>query len=354
MNELHINSDADCRWDLISLGEVLLRFDSGDERIHNARSFRVWDGGGEYNVARGLAKVFRRKTAIVTALADNALGRLAEDMIWQAGVDSSQILWRETDGAGAGTRNGIYYIERGFGVRAPASCFDRANTAVSQLQTGDIDWNAIFKVKKTRWLHTGGIFVGLSESTPEVAREAMRAARENGAIVSYDLNYRDSLWKERGGKEAANEINRQLLPFADAVFGVTDFDSRLSQFDDGKFHQAAQRMNDQFPNLRVIASTLRDVQTASLHNFGAACFTGGEVFTARARENLDVLDRVGSGDAFASGFIYGFLSGKNAQYAVECGAAHACLAMTTPGDNSMAQLSEIESLISGESANVKR
>jgi 2-dehydro-3-deoxygluconokinase len=182
----------------------------------------------------------------------------------------------------------------------------------------------------------------------------MQIAQENGAIVSYDLNYRDSLWKERGGREAANEINRELLPFADVVFGVTDFDSRLSQFDDGKFHQAAQRMSEQFPNLKVIASTLRDVKTASLHNFGAACFTGGEVYTSRARENMDVLDRVGSGDAFASGFIYGFLSGKNAQYAVECGAAHACLAMTTPGDNSMAQLSEIESLIGGESANVKR
>lgn len=354
MNELHIKSDADYRWDLISLGEVLLRFDSGDERIHNARSFRVWDGGGEYNVARGLAKVFRQRTAIATALADNALGRLAEDMIWQAGVDSSQILWRETDGMGARTRNGIYYIERGFGVRAPASCFDRANTAVSQLQAGDIDWNAILKVQKTRWLHTGGIFVGLSKTTPEVAREAMQTARENGAIVSYDLNYRDSLWKERGGREAANEINRELLPFADVVFGVTDFDSRLSQFDDGKFHQAAQRMSEQFTNLKVIASTLRDVKTASLHNFGAACFTGSEVFTARVRENIDVFDRVGSGDAFASGFIYGFLSGKKPQYAVECGAAHACLAMTTPGDNSMAQLSEIEGLIGGESANVKR
>jgi 2-dehydro-3-deoxygluconokinase len=354
MNELHINSNGDCRWDLISLGEVLLRFDSGDERIHNARSFRVWDGGGEYNVARGLAKVFRQRTAIATALADNALGRLAEDMIWQAGVDSSQILWRETDGTGAKTRNGIYYIERGFGVRAPASCFDRANTAVSQLQAGDINWNEIFKVQKTRWLHTGGIFVGLSETTPEAAREAMRTARENGAIVSYDLNYRDSLWKERGGREAANKINRELLPFADVVFGVTDFDSRLSQFDAEKFHRAAQRMREQFPNLKIIATTLRDVKTASLHNFGAACFNGSEVFTSHVRENLDVFDRVGSGDAFASGFIYGFISGRDARYAVECGAAHACLAMTTPGDNSMAGLSEIEGLIGGESANVKR
>ena len=354
MNELQLNSNGDCRWDLISLGEVLLRFDSGDERIHNTRSFRVWDGGGEYNVARGLAKVFRQRTAIVTALADNALGRLAEDMIWQAGVDSSQILWRETDGMGQKTRNGIYYIERGFGTRAPASCFDRGNTAVSQLQTGDFDWNNIFKEQKTRWLHTGGIFVGLSDSTPDVAREAMRTARENGAVVSYDLNYRDSLWKERGGKEAANAINRELLPFADVVFGVIDFDSRLSQFDAEDFYRAASRMNEGFPNLKVIASTLRDVKTASLHDFGAACYAGGKVSAARKRENLDVLDRVGSGDAFASGFIYGFLSGKGSQYAVDCGAAHACLAMTTPGDNSMATVREVESLMGGESANVKR
>jgi 2-dehydro-3-deoxygluconokinase len=349
MSELKIKSAENCRWDAISLGEVLLRFDSGDERIHNARNFRVWDGGGEYNVARNLAKVFRQKTAIATALADNALGHLAEDLIWQAGVDSSEILWRDST-----ARNGVYYIERGFGLRAPASCFDRANTAVSQLKTGEIDWNKIFNEKGARWFHTGGIFVGLSETTPDVAAEAMQIARASGSVVSYDLNYRDSLWRARGGREAANDLNRKLLPFADVACGAFDFDSKLSKFDENAFRSAAEKMQRDFPNLKAVVSTLREVKTASLHDFSAVCLIEGEVTKARKFENLDVLDRVGSGDAFAAGFVYGILNEKGAQYAIDCGTAHAALAMTTPGDNSMATLPEIESLMSGESASAKR
>ncbi len=341
------------RWDLVSLGEVLLRFDSGDERIHNSRNFRVWDGGGEYNVARGLAKVFRQKTAIISALADNALGRLAEDLIWQAGVDSSEIIWREADGKGENTRNGIYFIERGFGLRPPSSCFDRANTAVSQLKTGDIDWQKI--LKNSRWLHTGGIFVGLAETTPDVAAEAMRIAQENGAIVSYDLNYRDSLWREKGGRDAANRLNRELLKNVDVAFGVFDFDSKLSNYDENSFRSAAQKMLDEFPNLKIIVSTLREVKTASKHDFSAVCFTSdGEIFKARNFLDVDVLDRVGSGDGFASGFIYGLLNEKSTSYSIECGTAHAVLTMTTPGDNSMANLQEIENLVRGDSATAKR
>lgn len=354
MKDLKIKAAAECRWDLISLGEVLLRFDSGDERIHTARTFRVWDGGGEYNVARGLAKVFRRRTAIVTALADNALGRLAEDMIWQAGVDSSQILWRETDGIGSTARNGIYYIERGYGLRAPSSCFDRANTAVSQLKKGDFDWNEIFNQRAARWFHTGGIFVGLSETTPDVAAEAMRAARASGAIVTYDLNYRDSLWRARGGRNAANKLNRELLKHADIALGVFDFDSKLSKFDENLYRRAAEKMQAEFPNLKVVVSTLREVKTASLHDFSAVCFANGKIYKARNFADLAVLDRVGSGDAFAAGFIYGILERNDLQYAIECGTAHAAITMTTPGDNSMATLPEIEALMSGESANVKR
>jgi 2-dehydro-3-deoxygluconokinase len=352
MNKLSIKSKDESRWDLVSLGEVLLRFDSGDERIHNARTFRVWDGGGEYNVSRGLAKVFRRKTAIVTALADNGLGRLAEDLIWQAGVDSSEILWRESDGTGDNMRNGIYFIERGFGVRPPSSCFDRTNTAVSQLKAGEIKWSEI--LVKTRWLHTGGIFVGLSETTPAVAAEAVKAARENGAVVSYDLNYRDSLWKVKGGREAANRLNRELLKNVDVAFGVFDFDSKLSNYNEDSFYRAAKKMHEEFPNLKIIASTLREVKTASRHDFSAVCSTGKEIFKARNLSDLDVLDRVGSGDAFAAGFIYGCLADKGAKYAVECGVAHAALTMTTPGDNSMSTVREVESLMQGETANVKR
>ncbi|HSK73212.1 MAG TPA: sugar kinase, partial [Pyrinomonadaceae bacterium] len=215
---LNIKDNKDCRWDFVSLGEVMLRFDPENDRIHNARSFRVWEGGGEYNVARSLSKVFRLDAAIITALADNQIGRLVEDLIWQGGVDSSEILWRETDGISRKVRNGMYFIERGFGLRSPVGCSDRGNTAISQLKKGDIDWQNIFNKKGARWFHTGGIFVGLSDTTPGAALEAMRKAKENGAIVSYDLNYRDSLWSERGGRDAANALNHELLPLADVVF----------------------------------------------------------------------------------------------------------------------------------------
>lgn len=312
--------------------------------------FRVFDGGAEYNVARGLAKVFMQKTVIVTALADNALGRLAEDFIRQAGVDTSEIAWCES----AETRNGIYFIEQGFGLRGPASYFDRAFTAVSQLKKGEINWEEIYKRNGTRWFHTSGVFAGLSDTTPKVAKEAMQAARANGAIVSYDLNYRDSLWKNKGARDAANAVNRELLPFADVVFGVLDFDPRLSVFDAEEFRQGAERMLGEFANLKIIASTLREVHSASRHDLSAVCFADNEIFKAKNYKNIDVLDRVGSGDSFASGLIFGLLTEKGFQYSVECGAAHACLAMTSPGDNSSATLTEITNLMSGGAGDVNR
>ncbi len=354
MYRLKIKPKSECRWDFLSLGEVLLRFCPGDGRIHNARHFRVFDGGAEYNVARNLAKVFRQNTAIVTALADNTLGRLAEDFILQGRVDASEIRWREHDGKGENTRNGIYFIERGFGLRPPSSCFDRANTAVAQLKAGDIDWRKIFGEKGARWFHTGGVFTGLSETTPEVAKEAMRAARENGAIVSYDLNYRDSLWKARGGRESANRLNREFLPFADVVFGAFDFDSKLSNFDETTFRLTAEKMLTEFPNLKAIVSTLREVHSASRHDLSAVCFYENQIYKARDYKSVEVLDRVGSGDAFASGFIYGFLGERDVRYSIERGAAHAALAMTTPGDNSMSTMAEVEKLIGGGKSDAER
>lgn len=347
---LKIKEEKSCRWDLISLGEVLLRFDSGDERIHTTQNFRVFDGGDEYNVARNLSKTFRQRTPIITALADNSLGRLAENLVLQGGVDASEILWRE----GGDERNGLYFIERGFGLRSPASCFDRANTAVSQLKADDFDWHKIFVESGARWFHTGGIFVGLSETTPDVTIEAMRQAKESGAIVSYDLNYRDSLWRTRGGREAANNLNRKLLPYADIAFGAFDFDSKLSNFNENTFKSAAEKMLKDFPNLRAVVSTLREVHSASRHDLSAVCYYENEIYKVRDYQDVEVFDRVGSGDAFASGFIYGFLTGKDVQYSIECGAALGVLAMTTPGDNSMSTLSEVEKLISGGSAVAQR
>src|ERR1700692_788601 len=200
-NSLVIRKKDECKWDLVSLGEVMLRLDPGDVRVATTRHFQVWEGGGEYNVARGLRRCFGLKTAIVTALADNPVGRLVEDLMLQGGVDQSHVVWTKYDGVGRTVRNGLNFTERGYGVRAALGCSDRGNTAISQLKPGDIDWDNIFGKLGARWFHTGGIFSALSSTTPEVALEAVKAARKHGVIVSYDLNYRPSLWKSLGGQK---------------------------------------------------------------------------------------------------------------------------------------------------------
>ena len=272
----------------------------------------------------------------------------------QGNVDASEILWREPDGKGENTRNGLYFIERGFGLRPASSCFDRANTAVSRLKAGDVDWQKIFTKNGVRWFHTGGVFTGLSETTPDVAKEVMQIAAGSGAIVSYDLNYRDSLWKTRGGRDAANRLNKEFLPYVDVVFGAFDFDSKLSNFDENTFRRAAEKMMNEFPNLKIIVSTLREVHSARLHDLSGVCFYKNQIYKAKDYKNIEVFDRIGSGDGFASGFIYGLLAGKDAQYSLECGAALGALVMTTPGDNSTSTLSEVENLIADSNQVIQR
>ena len=363
---LKIKSKEECRWDLVSLGEVMLRLDPGDGRVPTAREFRVWEGGGEYNVARGLKRCFGMDTAVVTALADNPVGRLVQDLVYQGGVDQSHVRWVAYDGIGRTVRNGLNFTERGFGVRGAVGCSDRGHTAVSQLKPGDIDWEKIFGEEGARWFHTGGIFCALSETTPLVAREAIEIAKKHRTIVSYDLNYRESLWKGVGGKVRAQEVNRELAPMIDVMLGneedftaclgyeVEGVDENLSTLDIGKFRRMIERATSDFPNFKVVATTLRNAKTATINDWGAVCYSSGEFYQAITRENLEIYDRVGGGDSFASGLIYGFLANKGGQYAVDCGAAHGALAMTTPGDTTMATLSEVEKLIKGGSARVAR
>ncbi|MGI8810937.1 MAG: PfkB family carbohydrate kinase [Pyrinomonadaceae bacterium] len=341
---LWIKPKKDCAWDVVSLGEVMLRFDPGEERIHSARSFRVWEGGGEYNVARNLSKCFQLDTAVVTALADNQIGRLVEDLIAQGGVDLSQILWRPTDGISRVTRNGIYFMERGFGSRAPLGCSDRGNTAVSQLKPSEIDWKSIFSERGSRWFHTGGIFAGLSESTAETALEAMKAAKENATIVSYDLNYRDSIWAGRGGRDAANEVNRRLLEYADVVFGVEGFDAALSHYAESELKRASTAMFKRHSDLKIAATTLRDVESASRHNLSGVCISDGKISKAKDFNDVAVLDRVGSGDAFAAGIIYGLLTETGLQSTIDLAVSSAVLSLASGGDGSSATLGEIERL----------
>lgn len=363
---LEVKPKGSCRWDCVSLGEVMLRLDPGDSRVHTARSFQVWEGGGEYNVTRGLKRSFGLETAVVTALADNPVGRLVQDLIYQGGVDQSHLRWVPADGVGRMVRNGLNFTERGFGVRAALGCSDRGHTAVSQLKPGDIDWEQIFATEGTRWFHTGGIFVALSDTTPAVAREAMEAAKRSGAVVSYDLNFRDSLWRSIGGQARAREVNRELAPLVDVMIGneedftaalgfeVEGLDENHSSLELESFQRMIQRAVAEFPNLKVVATTLRQARSATVNDWGAVAYAGGEFYHAPWREGLEIFDRVGGGDSFASGLIYGSLAERGLQWAVECGAAHGALAMTTPGDTSMASLAEVERVMKGGGARVAR
>ena len=354
-----------CRWDLVSLGEVMLRFDPGDRRIWTGRNFEVSEGGGEYNVSRGLKRCFGLNTAIVTAIADNPIGRLLEDLLYQGGVDQSLVRWVEYDGVGRTVRNGLNFTERGFGVRPALGCSDRGHTAASQLKPGDINWEEIFGKHGVRWFHTGGIFSALSETTPEVALEAMQAARKQGTIISYDLNYRDSLWKAIGGKKRAQDVNRRLASLVDVMLGneedfsaalgfeVQGLDEHISKVEAEAFKKMIASVVKEFP-FKVVATTLRKAKTATLNDWGAICYQDGSFYEAKWRENLEIFDRVGGGDSFASGLIYGLLSGQGPQWAVECGAAHGALAMTTPGDTTMVTLKEVTQVMRGAGARIAR
>jgi 2-dehydro-3-deoxygluconokinase len=363
---LALRPASECAFDLISLGEVMLRLDPGEGRVHTARHFQAWEGGGEYNVARGLRRCFRMRTAIVTAFADNAVGRLVEDFILQGGVDTRFIRWVDYDGIGRTVRNGLNFTERGFGIRGAAGCSDRGNTAASQLKAGDIDWGAIFGKLGTRWFHTGGIFAALSGTTPGVVIEAVRAAREHGVVVSYDLNYRPSLWEAIGGLAKCQEVNREIARYVDVMIGneedftaclgfdVEGVDANISKIELDSFKKMIERVVAAYPNFNVAATTLRGVKTATVNDWGAILWHEGEFHQSRAYPDLEIMDRVGGGDSFASGLIYGFLSGGDARQAVDYGAAHGALAMTTPGDTSMATRKEVEKVMKGGGARVVR
>ena len=344
----------------------MLRLDPGEARIRSARQFRAWEGGGEYNVSRGLRKCFGLPTAVVTAFADNAVGRLVEDFIMQGGVDVKHIVWVPSDGIGRTVRNGLNFTERGFGIRGALGVSDRGHTAASQLKKGDIDWDHIFGTLGSQWFHTGGIFAALSESTPGVIEEAMASARKHGTIISYDLNYRPSLWKSIGGIEKAREVNRKLAPYVDVMIGneedftaglgfeVEGVDENLSKLETDSYRKMILEAVEQFSNFKVIATTLRTVKTATINSWGGICYYDGEFYEATHRADLEILDRVGGGDSFASGLIYGFMATGDPEEAVEYGAAHGALAMTTPGDTSMATLAEVEKVKGGGSARVVR
>jgi 2-dehydro-3-deoxygluconokinase len=366
MSGIELRPADECRWDLVSLGEVMLRLDPGDGRVANARSFRVWEGGGEYNVARGLKRCFGLRTALVTALADNPVGRLVEDLIYQGGVERAHLGWAPYDGVGRSVRNGLNFTERGFGVRAALGCSDRGHTAVAQMRPGDVDWDRIFGRDGSRWFHCGGVFAALSDTTAEVAREAMEAARRHGTVVSYDLNYRPSLWQSLGGAARAAEVNGALVEHVDVLLGnEEDFsvalgyelgrgDADLLDLDVDAYEQLLAEVMRGNPHLAIVATTLREAVTATVNNWSGVCRTRDGFHVGPSMRDLEILDRVGGGDSFASGFFYGLLTDADVARALAYGVAHGALAMTTPGDTSMATLREVERLVEGGAVRVVR
>ena len=363
---LTLKAAKDCTYDMIALGEIMLRLDPGEGRVRTAREFKVWEGGGEYNVARGLRRCFGLKTAVVTAFADNDVGRLLEDFILQGGVDTRFVKWAPYDGVGRTVRNGLNFTERGFGIRGAVGTPDRGNSAASQMKPGEVDWETIFGKLGVRWLHTGGIFAALSDTTPAVVEEAVAVAKKHGVIVSYDLNYRPSLWKSIGGKKRAQEVNRRIAQNVDVMIGneedftaclgleVKGLDEKISHVEVDAFKAMIENAVKEFPNFKVAATTLRTVKSATRNDWSAICWHDGKFYESNAYPDLEILDRVGGGDSFASGLAYGFLKHNDAAKAVQYGAAHGALAMTTPGDTSMVSVDEVEKVMGGGGARVVR
>ena len=364
--DLHLKKSCECKYDAVSLGEVMLRLDPGEGRIRTARSFRVWEGGGEYNVIRGLSKCFGLNTAVISAFAKNEVGMLLEDLICQGKVDTSLIKWADTDGIGRVCRNGLNFTERGFGIRGALGCSDRANTAISKATSADFDFEYIFGKLGVRWFHTGGIYAALSEKSCETVVDAIKIAKKYGTIVSYDLNYRPSMWSAIGGMEKAQEVNKEVAKYVDVMIGneedftaclgfdVDGNDNELKKLNLEGYEHMINNVVEKYPNLKMVATTLREVKTATVNDWGAICWAEGRIYNSKRYENLEILDRVGGGDSFASGLIYGMLTTGDPETALELGVAHGALAMTTPGDTSMANRKEVEAVMQGAGARVKR
>ena len=364
--DLKLKPEKDCAFDAVSLGEVMLRLDPGEGRIRTARSFRAWEGGGEYNVVRGLRRCFGLKTAVITAFADNEIGMLMEDFILQGGVDTSLIKWMKTDGIGRICRNGLNFTERGFGIRGAVGCSDRANTAISKATSEDFDFEYIFGELGVRWLHTGGIYAALSEQSCETILAAIKTAKKYGTVVSYDLNYRPSMWSAIGGLQKAQEVNREIAKYVDVMIGnEEDFtaclgfeiegnNENLKELNLDGYKKMINHVAEVYPNFKAVATTLREVKTATVNDWSAICWADGEIYQSNQYKGLEIMDRVGGGDSFVSGLIYGLMTTGDAQIAVNYGAAHGALAMTTPGDTTMASKKEVEAIMNGAGARVKR
>ena len=359
---LKIRDAASCQYDLMSLGECMVRLSPpGHGRIEFSNTLEVWVGGGEYNVSYALSRLGLR-TGFLSRLVDNPLGRIIINQGRSVGVDMSHVTMAKYDGVGKADRIGLNFTEVGTGVRASVTMYDRGHSACMNMKPGQIDFKKIFKEKGVRWLHTGGIFTALSEGTAAVMKEALIAAKEAGTIVSYDLNFRSKLWKA----EQAQKITKDLIQYVDCLIGneedfqkvlgfeVEGADDSLSALDTSAYKQMVEKVVKTYPNVKVVGTTLREVRSGLINNWSAILYAGGKFYESRVFKDLEIEDRVGGGDGFSSGFAYGFLNGKTPQECVDLGAAHGALLQSTRGDTSMIDLEDLMHVFGGGSARIKR
>jgi len=357
-----IRSASDCEFDLLALGECMIRLSPpGHQRIELTPVFEAYAGGGEYNVAYALAR-YGMRTGWISRLVDNPLGHFVRNHAQTSGMDISEVIWVPYDGVGRADRIGLNFTEVGIGVRASVTLYDRGHTAVSHMKPGEVDWKRIFHARKARWFHTGGIFTALSDSCAEVALEAMKAAHEAGTIVSYDLNFRSKLWTSK----RAIEVTKNLVPYIDVLIGneedfqkvlgfqVEGTDEHLKRLPVEGYQKMVEKVVKAYPSVQAVGTTLREVVSGLVNNWSAIMYYDGTSYQSRKYENLEIEDRVGGGDGFCSGFVYGFLHGMTPQECVEMGAAHGALLQSTRGDTSMVTMDEIKHVMGGGTARIKR
>jgi len=349
-------------FDLLSLGECMIRLSPpGHQRIELTPYFEAYAGGGEYNVSYALAR-YGMKTGWISRLVDNPLGHFIRNHARASGMDLSEVVWVPYDGAGRADRIGLNFTEVGMGIRASVSLYDRGHTAVAHMKPGDVEWGRIFTKRGARWFHTGGIFTALSETCAGVSLESMKAAHDAGTIVSYDLNYRSKLWS--GGK--AVDVTKQLVPYIDVLIGneedfqkvlgfeVVGTNEGLTALSTTAYMKMVENVVRTYPNIRAVGTTLREVVSGSVNNWSAILYYDGQFYHSRRFENLEVEDRVGGGDGFCSGLVYGMLRGMSPQECVDLGAAHGALLQTTRGDTSMVTMDEVLHVMRGGGARIKR
>lgn len=359
---LKIKTGNAVEFDLLSLGECMIRLSPpGHQRIELTPVFEAYAGGGEYNVSYALAR-YGMRTGWISRLVDNPLGHFIRNHARTSGMDISEVVWVPYDGSGRSDRIGLNFTEVGIGVRASVTLYDRGHTAIAHLKTGEIDWKRIFTQRGASWFHTGGIFTALSDSCADVAFESMKAAHDAGTIVSYDLNFRSKLWSSK----KAIEVTKKLMPYIDVLIGneedfqkvlgfsVEGADEDLMKLPVEGYKNMVQKVVAAYPHVQAVGTTLREVVSGLVNNWSAIMYYDGQFYASRRYESLEIEDRVGGGDGFCSGFVYGLLHGMSPQECVELGTAHGALLQSTRGDTSMVTMEEIRHVMSGGSARIKR